>query len=628
MDVTGMSVAGREELQAAASTALAQGSSVLLLGEAGVGKSTMLSSLVAGLSSEEIQVLTAAPSESDGELPFVTLIDLLDAVPDVVFHGLRQASRRAVDTALLRHAPPEGDVDRLAVRSGVLELLRLVAEIRPTVLMIDDLQWVDPASAEVLTFAVELLKSGSVRMVAAERVSGGEHPRCRSLMPAGTVELRVDPLPDEVLSGLLLERGRGLVSRPLAARICELAGGNPLFAFEVADALVRRGAPPGPGERLPVPARLEPLMQQRLAQLPDAARDTVRVAAAAARPTLPVLIRAGCASAATDLATAEVAGVVTSGGGDAVTFAHPLLRAAVYADMSIAARMGVHGRLAEAVADPIDRARHLALATAAEDEAVASALTEAAALARRRGAAGTAFELAGLAAQRTPGSDLTSWAERKLAQGWYAYAAGLVQEAEQTARDVISAGVPRPVRARAWLVLLEALGNTIGQAGDELEAALADAAGDQATEPWVRVHLAVYHNTWGRMEQGLAEAMRAADAAAATGDAEAEVRATCAALDSQARLGINVETMVARAGRLLEQRPDLGGAACVVYFEQARLLHDQDRYTEARDVLRRAARLAEEVGGASEIGLILQMLMRVELKLGHCEEAMVLAARI
>jgi hypothetical protein len=99
------------------------GRSVLLVGAAGVGKSTVLSSVIADLPAAGFQVLSAAPAESDAGLPFVTLIDLLRTVPDVLYIGLRPGSRRAVDAALPKQKVPGRDVERLAVRLGVLELL-------------------------------------------------------------------------------------------------------------------------------------------------------------------------------------------------------------------------------------------------------------------------------------------------------------------------------------------------------------------------------------------------------------------------------------------------------------------------------------------------------------------------
>ena len=461
-------MAGREELVAAGSLALAGGRSVWLGGDAGVGKSTVLGALRSGVLGAGVRVLASSPAEPDVQLPFVTLNDLLSPVGERFFEALSVGSRRALDAALLKHETPLRDMDQLAVRVGALELLRLVAEDEPTVLVVDDVQWVDRPSAEVLAFALRRLGGVPVRVLAAERVGSGEVPVGRGWLGADAVELRVGPLPDESLVPVVVDRAGGLVSRGVAVQICRLAAGNPFYALEIVDSMTRRGVRPQFGVPLPVPARLEELTRQRLAVLPGSARDTLRVAAAAARPTLTLLGRAGCASAVEDLASASAAGIAELAVDGSVGFKHPLMRAAVYGESSVPMRMGVHARLAAAVLDPIERARHLALATVVEDEEVAAALMEAAAFARRRGATEVAFELAGLAAQRTPEGDRGSWAERKLKQGWYAYAAGLTDEAQSVAAEVVAADVPRSLRARAWVISFDSMGQRIGQAGTEI----------------------------------------------------------------------------------------------------------------------------------------------------------------
>ena len=92
-----------------------------------------------------------------------------------------------------------------------------------------------------------------------------------------------------------------------------------------------------------------------------------------------------------------------------------------------------------------------------------------------------------------------------------------MEEASNAAREVLAADVARQLRARAWLVVLEVYGESIGQASDEVDAALVDAAGDPATEHWVRMHAGAHHFMAGRSERALAEAAAAADMAAAAG---------------------------------------------------------------------------------------------------------------
>lgn len=481
-------MAGREELVADVLAQLVEGRGVLLVGVAGVGKSTVLHAVAAAVRAQDAQLLSTAPTEADVRLPFVTLVDLFAGVPAEHFGQLSAGSRRCVEVALRRRDVTASDVDTLAVCLGVLDLLRAVAAERPTVLTIDDLQWVDPASAEVLAFVVRRLDGTRVRIVGVERVAAGEPPTRRELLSPDAVELEVGPLPEDELAPAVIERAGGLVTRPVAQRICQVSGGNPLFALEIADAVRRRGVRPALGEPLPVPVRLDALMRQRLSTLPESVRDMVRLAAAASQPTATLLRQAGCARVLTDLSAAARAGVCELRADGTVVFEHPLLRAAVYAEAPVIVRMGVHARLAETCGDPIERARHLALATSLEDETVAAALATAATLARKRGAPGAARELAGLAAQRTPAADLPAWAERKLAEAEYAYHAGQSGEAQEVAEAVLAADVPPRLRVRARLVIFEACGNGLAQMGEQVAAALADSTGEPDLEPWARIH--------------------------------------------------------------------------------------------------------------------------------------------
>ena len=155
------------------------------------------------------------------------------------------------------------------------------------------------------------------------------------------------------------------------------------------------------GAPLPVPADLMELLRERLGVLPATTRAALLLAAAASRPSEPVLAAAGVRPAA--LERAVEAGVVELVGDD-VRFTHPLLAAAALADALPARRRATHRRLAAVVADPEERARHLALAAASPSERVAAALDRAVEHAARRGATAAAAELAELAvtAGRTP----------------------------------------------------------------------------------------------------------------------------------------------------------------------------------------------------------------------------------
>lgn len=622
-ELSGPMLVGRAALVTRAVAAVKADGVVLLTGEAGVGKSTVLRAVRERL---EPLVLSASPAPADTRLPYVTLIDLFAPLPDARFARLTAASRRAVETAL-RRRDGAGEVDILGVCLGVLELLRALAADGPVVLVVDDVQWVDQASQQVLEFWLRRRGPEVVRAIWAERISRGGAPD-RWLPPEAKV-LEVSPLPPEVLAPIVIRRAPDLIGASVARKICEASQGNPLFALEIADAVRRRGNTPTLGEPLPLPTSLDGLMRQRLAGLTDAARDTVRLAAAASRPTVSLLARAGCADVMGDLAAASAAGICDVVGSGVVTFGHPLMREAVQAEAPSIARMRVHARLAEVVADPIDQARHLALSTAVEDETVAAALERAAGLARKRGAPVVARELAGLAAQRTMAGDVSAWARRTIDEAWFAYAAGQADDARALAEQVLAASdVPRALRVRAWLAMFEAAGNAIGQLGEQVTAALADAAGDDQLEVWVRNQLVVHHTAAQRFDDALRDGEWVARTAGALGDARSELNALYSLLIVYERLGLERGPTLARALRLLDTHTDLGETAYLIHIQVATLDMERDKYGSARTALERALEMAERTGTQADVGYVLFQLARVETKLGHCAEVSRIVQRL
>src|SRR5439155_23866927 len=185
--------------------------------------------------------------------------------------------------------------------------------------------------------------------------------------------------------------------RPVLRRIAEVSDGNPLFALEIAHAL---GPAPAlePGLPLPVPDDLRELVAARVASLPPKGRQALPAAAALPRPTTDLVEQ--CASAS-GLAAAEEASLLRVQG-ERVVFVHPLYASAVYAAAATSPRRALHIRLAELVADPEERARHLALGAVHPDESVASKLDSAAVQARGRGAWDAAGDLLELAGKFTP----------------------------------------------------------------------------------------------------------------------------------------------------------------------------------------------------------------------------------
>jgi hypothetical protein len=191
----------------------------------------------------------------------------------------------------------------------------------------------------------------------------------------------------EAVHQLLRARLDRAFPRQTLLRIYERSGGNPFFALELARVLK---GDLDPLEPLRLPETLEELLHARLAHLPTATREALELTALLGTPSLQVLERAGVAAYPVEHAVAEH--VIEVGDG-VVRFTHPMLASVLDRQLG-ERRRGVHARIADIVDDPVQRARHLALATAGSDESVARVVEEAATLAGSLGACATAAELA------------------------------------------------------------------------------------------------------------------------------------------------------------------------------------------------------------------------------------------
>lgn len=365
---------------------------LLITGDAGIGKTTIWEAGVAAALSRGFRVMSCRAAGSELQLSFAGLGDLLDPQLERVLRGLPVPQRRALEATMglgAFGAAPEPQLLGLAL----VNAFRALAAERPLVVAIDDLQWLDPPSGELLAFAFRRLQHEPVGLLAGLRSGdGAAAPFGLGRSLAGRLEtLTVGPLAADVLPQLVQDRVETLLSRSQVRRIQAQSGGSPLYALELARALAERGE-----ERLP--ASLRALVAERVDQLPGQSRALLVVLAAAAQPSL-ALVKALDAEEA--LAHAERHGVLIVDG-IRLRFAHPLLAAAAYETATSAERRAAHRRLAALVDDPEQHARHLALAATGPDERIAAALDAASDAAFARGARGVAAELAEQGLELTP----------------------------------------------------------------------------------------------------------------------------------------------------------------------------------------------------------------------------------
>lgn len=361
-----------------------------LVGEPGIGKTALLD--YAAQQADEMRVLRARGVESEAEIPFAGLAELLRPVlPAIDRIPGPQAAALAGALAL----GPARPGDRFAIGAATLSLLSASAEEGPLLLLVDDAHWLDGSSAEALRFAARRLVADPIALVLAARE--GE----TSLLDGTDLRvLRVAGLARPDAAALLGARD---LPGDVAERLIRATGGNPLALLALASDRDRLAAAP-PAGPMPISTGIATSFLRRFGRLPESTRRMLVVAATSDTGDLAAIERAAASLglAIDDLVAAEDAGLVTLDAGE-VVFGHPLARAALYADASASERRAAHAALAAVLPDrEIDRrAWHLAAASVGPSESAAAALERAGIRARDRSAyavAAAAFERgAGLA---------------------------------------------------------------------------------------------------------------------------------------------------------------------------------------------------------------------------------------
>jgi DNA-binding CsgD family transcriptional regulator/tetratricopeptide (TPR) repeat protein len=359
---------------------------LVVCGEPGVGKTALLDYL-AGRAAPDCRVARAAGVQSEMELAFAALQQLSAPMLDHV-DRLPVLQGDALRIALGLSAGPAPD--RFLVGLAVLSLLAEVAGERPLVCLVDDQQWLDHASAQILAFVARRLGADSVGLVFAARVLGGELAGLPELAVGGLAEGDARALLDSVLTGPLDERVR--------AQIVIETRGNPLALLELVRGVTPAELAGGLGlpDAVPISGRIEEAFRRQVGALPAQTRRLLQLAAADPTGDPGLVWRAaGRLGIPAEAATpAAEAGLLEFGAW--VRFRHPLVRSAAYRSASVRGRQDVHRALAEVTDpqfDPDRRAWHLAQAAPGPEENVAAELERSAGRAQARGglAAAAAF---------------------------------------------------------------------------------------------------------------------------------------------------------------------------------------------------------------------------------------------
>ena len=346
-----------------------RGQAVLIEGEAGVGKSHLIAALVSVATQDGFQIVAAEGDELERTVPFAPWVAALDCRPT------SPDEDRAAIANLLRHgAVPMGGVEPSPVVAQVVEglwaLLDRIAARAPTLVIVEDLHWMDRSSLTALRTIIRrsadlpILVVASMRPVAADDLRSFDPHR----FPGD--HIRLDPLTPEAVASLTTSLTGGAPGERLTAML-DGAGGNPLFVTELIEVLRDEGALRSVDGRTEIghddlPPPLRQTILRRAAYLPEETLDVLRTASFLGTQfdgeELRALIDLPAEQLDRELRAAVKQGIVVQRG-SGYGFRHDLVREAIYLDQSEPVRRAVHRRVATILeargAHPLRVAEHL-----------------------------------------------------------------------------------------------------------------------------------------------------------------------------------------------------------------------------------------------------------------------------
>ena len=564
---------------------------LVIEGEAGIGKSAMCRAIVDDATARGYVVLRCTGEETEARLSFIGLTDLIGDVVDEFAAPLPAVQVEALDLALSRRrGGADSTPDPKAAGTALRSLLVNAAAHAPVLIAIDDVGWVDDSTLHSLAFVARHVEDVPIGLLTTLRIPAENIDPIRldrALGPDRSHRIGLGPLDEDATMRAIEERFPGRFVPPVLRRIATASGGNPLFALDIARSL-DPSMPLEAGDPLPVPSSLHALVACRIGSLSETARTSLLAAAALFHPTAAIVEQA---SSEAGLAEGEETQVVRIERGR-VVFAHPLYASAVYSGAATNRRRAMHRRLAELVGDSEERARHRALGAASPDEEVAVELTDAAQIARARGAWDSAAELMEQAQQLTPADDHDAAGRRGVTAAEFHVQSGDVCRAKALLERALGDMPPSDARSDGLRLLGEILydNDSYAEAAVVLEQA-ASSTDDPCLAAKIRLRLAFVKAQLGDVVAAMADTALAIDVAEVCASEESHrgVLAEALALDAIVRFhagrGVDWE-QVQRALELedverltpLHLRPSLLAGMLMMYT---------GRFAESRELLAR-----------------------------------------
>ena len=576
-------------------------SSLVIVGEAGIGKTTLWLHGIGRAEERGALVAISRPTEEEFRSPASGLVDLIE-------RGGR--SRSDVPEALYAPDTPSSERGRLT-----LQVLRDLASVGPVLVAVDDLHWLDEPTARALVFAMDRLDREPMRMIATCRSWDTSDRLIAPRLPRQSGLLGVGPMPAAPLRRVL-SATLSSISKPAFDRIYELSHGNPFVALE----LVWRWANNRTGS-------LEDLVvaepTDRIRQLSADATEVVQVLSLSGPVSAGLLEQVveldrfdGALRAAVD------AGIVRVEHDFTLRFTHSLYAAAVLRTMNPLDRRSIHARLAELVVHADARVRHLALATVGPDEATAEKAEAAAARCPRHGLAQLAAEMAAHSARLTPPEHVEDSARRSMLEVSGRAAAGEPARAIELV-DSLMAGLPDG-RLRA-MAMTQRVFLDFGDSERILRSALADANRDPSLRARILDllgwQLGLYR---GQLDSGLSCSLEAYELAHSQGDRELAALAASAAGSISSLRGEPRADLLDEAVELAsEAEPQPLGRWPEVFRARCQLW--DGRLDDARRVFELMRRRATMIGSEFQRPYRLFDLAMVELAAGDLPAAVQMA---
>ncbi|MFL5914618.1 MAG: ATP-binding protein [Gaiellaceae bacterium] len=579
---------------------------LVLEGEAGIGKTTIVRAALERVQSSGLRVLAIRLSAGEAELPFAALADLIEGAGGEGLAALAPPQREAMEVALGRAG---GTLNEHVLARGLLDLLRGWSTAGPLLLAIDDVQWLDRPTASALAFALRRVGPVGLRVLVAVRSANGAPMPELPLGLAAWEDVRqvaVGPLSVTVLGGLLRDVLGLQLPRPRVELVHATSGGNPFFALELA----RQGG----GDRKER-ATLVGVLAQRLRALEPSVQATVFAAAAALRPTPGLLLAAGANRA--ELRAAIESGVLEVAG-ERVAFTHPLFGSVAYELLLPDERRQVHARLAAVSEDPVERGHHVSRATIGPDARAAGIVGAAAAEAARRADHASAAGLYRRAAELAPEDDRADeWELRASAELGIA---GDIETAASLASGLVARLPAGVLRARArHLLVMNGSGMSYEDGMAELEAALDDAHGDEAVEAELHIEMSGVACGMCRLEEAVSHARTAAELADNANEPGAAVAALSILGFAESMLGEGVPESAQSA---FDRWDGTIGAGDSPRMELGCCCMHATRFDEAAELFEQGLAAAHELGIEPVEVVARGHLSEVQLRAGRWADAL------